>query len=138
MPPQRNGSKFSTDTTSLWPYGAVWSDSNKNANSVQESAGVAIFMGKLARDAHYRAIKLLGHGKAILNISPRLLAIRLIFLDAHREKVQFLVASAYAPPVTTDASYAEKIAVSSKTAMALYGPVGLAPDLSELEIRRAA
>ena len=35
-------------------------------------------------------------------------------------------------------SYAEKIAVSSKTAMALYGPVGLAPDLSELEIRRAA
>ncbi|NCV19236.1 MAG: insulinase family protein [Rhodobacterales bacterium] len=34
--------------------------------------------------------------------------------------------------------YAEKIAVSSKTAMALYGPVGLAPDLSELEIRRAA
>ena len=32
----------------------------------------------------------------------------------------------------------KKIAVSSKTAMALYGPVGLAPDLSELEIRRAA
>jgi predicted Zn-dependent peptidase len=35
-------------------------------------------------------------------------------------------------------SYAEKIAVSTKTAMALYGPVGLAPDLSELEKRRAA
>ena len=35
-------------------------------------------------------------------------------------------------------SYAEKIAISTKTAMALYGPVGLAPDLSELEKRRAA
>ena len=35
-------------------------------------------------------------------------------------------------------SYAEKIAVSTKTAMALNGPVGLAPDLSELEKRRAA
>ena len=35
-------------------------------------------------------------------------------------------------------SYAEKIAVSSKSAIALYGPVGLAPDLSELEKRRVA
>ena len=35
-------------------------------------------------------------------------------------------------------NYAEKIAVSTKTAMALYGPVGLAPDLSDLEKRRAA
>ncbi len=34
--------------------------------------------------------------------------------------------------------YAEQIAVSTKTAMALYGPVGSAPDLSELEKRRAA
>ena len=110
LPSQPNGSKRSTDAASLWPYGAVWSDSDKNANSVQGSAGVAIVMGKHASDAHHRAIKLLGRGKAILNISPRLLAIRLIFLDARRKKVQFLVASAYAPPVTADASYTEKSA----------------------------
>ena len=35
-------------------------------------------------------------------------------------------------------NYLEKIAVSSKSAIALYGPVGLAQDLSELEKSRVA
>ena len=66
-------------------------------------------MGKLASDAHHRAIEKLGHDKAILNISPRLLAVRLIFLDARGKMVQFLVASAYAPPYSTNAAYAGRI-----------------------------
>ena len=81
LPIQTNDSRPNTDQASFWPFGAVWSDSDRNANSVLGSAGVAIIMGKLASDAHHKAVELLGHDKAILNISPRLLAIRLIFLS---------------------------------------------------------
>ena len=108
-PPTTQPVETEHPTDPLWPFGAVWSDSDRNVNSVRGSAGVAIVMGKLASDAHHRAIEKLGHDKAILNISPRLLAVRLIFLDARGKMVQFLVASAYAPPYSTNAAYAGKI-----------------------------
>ena len=110
LPTHPDGSRLPPDPTSLWPFGAVWSDSDRSANSVLGSAGVAIIMGKKASDAHLKAVELLGHNKAILNISPRLLAVRLIFVDARGKQVQFLVASAYAPPYSTTTKYAEQIA----------------------------
>ena len=99
-----------TDTENhFWPFGAIWSECDNTARHRIGSAGVAIILSKLASEALQRAIDSLGQDKAIFQLGPRMLAIRLIFLDRWNKKVQLMVASAYAPPYNTSTKYKDKI-----------------------------
>ena len=67
-----------------------------------------IVLSNLAAKALETAIKTLGRDKCILQFGPRLLATRLIFKDIKGKEVQFIVASAYAPP-TGNTRYGERM-----------------------------
>lgn len=97
-----------SNMTQFWPYGAIWSDCDNTVRHPSGSAGVAIVLSNLAAKALETAIKTLGRDKCILQFGPRLLAIRLIFKDIKGKEVQFLVASAYAPP-TGNTRYGERM-----------------------------
>ena len=63
----------------FWPFGAVFSECDQTTKHKLGSAGVAIILSKLAGEALQRAIQSLGQDKAIIQLGPRMLAIRLIF-----------------------------------------------------------
>ena len=48
----------------FWPFSAIWSECDNTASHKLGSAGVAIVLSKLAREALQRAIDSLGHDKA--------------------------------------------------------------------------
>ena len=77
----------------MWPFSAVWSASDREASNVRGSAGCAIFLGSMAAAALDRSVKTNGHEGTFLLSGPRVLAIRLVFLDAMRKRVSVVVAS---------------------------------------------